>query len=198
MWRTGSLEKTLMLGSIESGRRGRQRMRWLDGITDLMDTGLNCISSVAQSCLTLCNSMDCSTHRASLSITNSRSLLKLMSIWVGDAMQPSQPLSFPSLPTFNLSQHQGLFQWVSSSYQVANASLLPMNIQDWFLLGLTRWISLLCKGLSGVFSSTAIQKYQFFGSQPSLWSSSHIHTWLLENHSFDQMDLCRQTHVSAF
>ena len=59
----------------------------------------------------------------------------------------------------------------------ASASVLPMNIQGWFPLGLTRLISLLSKGLSRVFSSTTVQKYQFFGTQPTLWSNSHIHTW---------------------
>ena len=62
----------------------------------------------------------------------------------------------------------------------ASASVLPMNIQGWVPLGLTDWISLLSKGLSKVFSSTTVQKHQFFGTQPSLWSNSHIHTWLLE------------------
>ena len=62
----------------------------------------------------------------------------------------------------------------------ASASVLPMNIQDWFPLGLTGLISLLSKGLSRVFSSTTIQKHQFFGAQTSLWSKSHIWTWLLE------------------
>ena len=89
---------------------------------------------------------------------------------IGDAIQPSHPLSFPS-PTFNLSQHQGLFQWVSSSHQVNkvfSASVLPMNIQDWFPLGWSGWISLLSKGLSRVFSNTTVQKHQFFGAQLSL------------------------------
>ena len=54
-----------------------------------------------------------------------------------------------------------------------------MNIQDWFLLGLTGWISLQSKGLSRVFSSTTVQKHQFFDAQLSLWSNSHIHTWLI-------------------
>ena len=62
----------------------------------------------------------------------------------------------------------------------ALASVLPMNIQGWFLSGLTGWISLLSKRLSRVFSNTTIQKRQFFGAQSSLWSNSHIHTWLLE------------------
>ena len=73
--------------------------------------------------------------------------------WVNDAIQPSHPLS-PASPAFNLSQHQGLFQWVSSSHQVAkvlrvsaSASVLPMNIQDWFSLGLSGWISLQSKSL---------------------------------------------------
>ena len=60
----------------------------------------------------------------------------------------------------------------------ASASVLPMNIQDWFPLGLTGLISLLFKGLSKVFFNTTVQKHQFFGSQPSLWSNSLIHTWL--------------------
>ena len=87
---------------------------------------------------------------------------------VGDAIQPPHPLSSPSPPAFNLSQHQGLFKWVSSatggqSIGVSvSASILPMNIQDWSPLGWTGWISLQSKGLSGVFSNTTVQKHQFF------------------------------------
>ena len=63
----------------------------------------------------------------------------------------------------------------------ASALVLPMNIQDWFSLGWTGWISLQSEGLSRVFFSTTVQKHQFFGgAQPPLWSSYHIHTWLLE------------------
>ena len=62
----------------------------------------------------------------------------------------------------------------------ASASVLLMNIQDWFPLGLTGWISLQTKGLSRVFSNTTVQMHQFFGAQSSLCSNSHIHTWLLE------------------
>ena len=62
----------------------------------------------------------------------------------------------------------------------ASASVLPMNIQGWFPLGLTGLISLLSKRLSRLFFSTTLQKHQFFSTQPSLWSNSHIHTWLLE------------------
>ena len=62
----------------------------------------------------------------------------------------------------------------------ASASLLPMNIQGWCPLGLTALISLQSKGLSRVFSSTTVWQYKFCSAQPSLWSNSHIHTWLLE------------------
>ena len=62
----------------------------------------------------------------------------------------------------------------------ASASVLPINIHDWFPLGWTGWISLQSKGLSRVFSNTTVQKHQFYGAQLSLESTSHIHTWLLE------------------
>ena len=104
--------------------------------------------------------------------------------WISDAIQPSHPLLSPSPPAFNLFQHQGLFQWVGQGGQSigasASASILPMNIQSWFPLGLTNLITLQSKGFSRVFSNTTVQKHQFFGTQPSLWSNSHIHTWLLE------------------
>ena len=62
-----------------------------------------------------------------------------------------------------------------------SASVLPMNIQDWFTLGWTGWISfLLSKSLSRIFSNTTVQKHQFFSTQPSVWSNTHIYTWLLE------------------
>ena len=62
----------------------------------------------------------------------------------------------------------------------ALASVFSMSIQGWFPLGLTGLIAWLSKGLSRVFPSTTARNHQFFGAQPSLWSSSHIHTWLLE------------------
>ena len=93
--------------------------------------------------------------QASLSITNYWSLPKPMSI--GDAIQPSHPLSSPSPPTLNLSQHHGLFQWVSSSHQVAkvtgvsaSASFLPKKSQGWSPSEWTGWISLQSKGLSSL------------------------------------------------
>ena len=67
----------------------------------------------------------------------------------------------------------------------ASASVLPMNIQSWFPLGLTDWISLKSKGLSRVFFSITVEKHQFCGAQLSLWPNSHIHTWLLEKPYLD-------------
>ena len=105
---------------------------------------------------------------------------------VSDAIQPSHPLLSPSPPVFDLSQHQGLIQWVSSlhggqSIGVSpSASVLPVSIQDWFPIGWTGLISLPSKGLSKVFSNTTVQKHQFFSAQLSLWSNSHLCTWLLE------------------
>ena len=104
-----------------------------------------------------------------------------------DAIQPSNPLSSPSPPAPNPSQHQGLFQWVNSSHEVAkvfgvsaSTSVLPMNIQDWSPLEWTGWISLQSQGLSRVFSSTTVQKHQLFGAQLSSQSKFHIHIWPLE------------------
>ena len=87
-------------------------------------------------------------------------------------------LSFPASGSFPMSQ---LFISGGQSIEIsASASVLPMNIQDWFPLGLTGLISLQTKGLSRVLSNTTVQKHQFFGAQPSLWSNCHICTWLLE------------------
>ena len=140
-------------------------------------------SSVAQSCPTLCDPMNRSTpglhvHHQIPEFTQTHVHQ------VSDAIQPSQPLSSPS-PAPSPSQHQGLFQWVNSSHQVAKvleflASVLPMNTQDWSPLEWTGWISLQSKGLSRVFSNTTVQKHQFFGTHLSSQSTSHIHTWPLE------------------
>ena len=98
--------------------------------------------------------------------------------------------SFPAAGSFAMSQ---FFATGGQSIGVsASASVLPMNIQDWFPLGFTGLISLQSKGLSRVFSSTTVWKHQFFGTQPSLCSNSHIHTWLLEKPSFDYKNLCQQ------
>ena len=180
--RTDSFEKTLMLGKIEGGRRrGRQKMRWLDVITDSMDMSLgtnSCswwwtgrpdvlqsmgsqrvghdwvtelnwtmlwwslpylnmnqlsVTSVAQSCPTLCDPENCSMpcfpvlHQLS-------ELAQTHVLWVSYAIQPSCPLSFPSPPAFDLSQHQGLFQWFSSSHQVAKVLKYSVHLMWSYLV----------------------------------------------------------------
>ena len=121
--------------------------------------------------------------QTSLSITNSWSLLKLMSI---KSVMPSNhlilchPLLLPSIfPSIRVISSELILDIRWPGVGVL-ASALPMNIQDWFPLGLTGWISLQSKGLSRVFSNTTVQKHQFFGAQLSLQSSCHIHTWPLE------------------
>ena len=100
---------------------------------------------------------------------------------------------FPALGSFATS---GLFaSGGQSSGASASASVIPMNIQDWFPLGLNGLISFLSKGFIRVLSRTTIQTHQFLGPQTFLWTNSFIHTWLLENkqtnkHRFDYMDLC--------
>ena len=103
------------------------------------------------------------------------------------AIQKSHPLSSPSPPAFSFSPASGSFQmsqlFTSGGQTIgvsASTSVLPMNIQDWFPLGWTGWYSLQSKGLSRVFSNTTVQKHQIFGTQLSLYSNSHTHTWLLE------------------
>ena len=99
----------------------------------------------------------------------------------GDAIQPSHPLLSPSFPASGSFPMSQLFASGGQSIGAsASAPVTPVNIQDWFPLGLTGLISLQFNGLSRVFSSTIVQKHHFFVTQLSLWSNSHIHTWLLE------------------
>ena len=143
--------------------------------------------------------------QASLSITNCRNLPKPMSI---ESMMPSNhrilwhPLFLLSsiIPSIRVFSNSLLFTSGGQSIGAsASASVLPKNLQDWFPLGCTGWISLQSKGLSTVFSNTTVQKDQFFYAQPSLWSNSHIHTWLLEKPLlWLYTDLCQQSDVSAF
>ena len=127
----------------------------------------------SHSCVQLCDPLDCSTPGFPIH----HQLLELVQTHVhsvGDAIQPSHLLLSPSPPAFNLSQHQGLFQWVSSSHQMAK--VLEFQLQHQFFqwifrtdaLGLTGWISLQSKGLSRIFSNTTAKKHQLFGAQLSL------------------------------
>ena len=144
-----------------------------------------CCCLVDKSCLTPCDPMDSSTPGFPV-LHYLPEFAQTRVHWVTDAIQPSHPLSPPSPLAVKLSQHLGLFQWVGSSHQVAkvrasaSASVLTRNLQGSFPLVLTGLISLLSKGLSKVFSGTTGRKHQFFSPQPSLWSNSHICTWLLE------------------
>ena len=153
-----------------------------------------CCCSVAQSCPTLWDPMDCSTpglpvHHQLPGFTQTHVH------WVSDAIQPSHSnptfssclQSFPASGSFPRSQlftSGGQSIWASAS-----ASVLPMNIQGWFPLGWTGWISLQSQGLSRVFSSTTFLKHQL-GPQLSLWSNSHITNSMTiwKNHRFDYRD----------
>ena len=117
--------------------------------------------------------------QASLSFTISQSLLKLISIksvvpsthLILCCPLPLLPSIFPRIRLFSNKSVLCIRYW--------SFCFSRMNIQGWFPLRLTGLISLLSKGLSGVFSSTTVQRHQFFGAQPSLWSNSRNHTWPL-------------------
>ena len=128
--------------------------------------GQHQFSSVTQSCLTLCNPMDCSmpgfpVHHQLPELTQNHVHR------VGDTIQLSHPLASPSPPAFNLSQNHGLFQWASSSHQVAKVLEFHLQHQDWSPSEWTGWNSLQSKGHSRVFSNTTAQKHQIFGAQLS-------------------------------
>ena len=101
-------------------------------------TSIECCCSVARSCSTLCDPMDCSTPGFPV-LHYLPEFAQTHVHWVSDAIQPSHPLSSPSLPAFSLSQPHGLFQWVSSSYQVAKV-LDPQNQSFQWILKVDRWI----------------------------------------------------------
>ena len=138
------------------------------------------VHSVAQLCPTFCDSMNCSMpglpgHHQLPEFTQTKVH------WVDDTIQPSHPLSSPFPPALNLSQQMSRF-FTSGGQSIggsASASALVLP-KDSVPLGLTGCISLLSKELSRVFSSTTIRKHQFFSTQPSLWSNSHIRRWVLE------------------
>ena len=161
-----------------------------------------CCRSVTQLCPTLCDPMDCSTP----GLPVHHHLLKFVQVHVhctSDAVQPSHrldtlfsfcPQSFPASGTFPMSP---LFTSNDQNPGAsASTSVLPVNIQGWSPLRLTGVISLLSKGLSGVFSSTTVWMQQFFGALPSLALTTVHDLW--EDHSLDYTDLCWQSNVSAF
>ena len=127
-----------------------------------MDIRLHCPSPTLGAYSNSCSSIRCCQQTISCSVIPFSSCLQ----------------SFPKSEFFPLSQF--FISGGQSFGASASASILLMNIQDWFPLGWTGWISLQSKGLSRVFFNTTVQKHQFFNSQLSWWSNSHIHTWLLE------------------
>ena len=174
MWRTNSLEKTLILGKIERRRTGWQRRRWF--------------ISVTQSCLTLwphglqLAKLPCPSP-TSRACSNSCPFNR----WCHPTI-PSSVVPFSSyLPSFPASGSFPKSQFFASGGQSigASASVLPMNIQDWFPLGWTGWISLQSKGLLRVSSNTTVQKHQVFSAQLS-WGPTltSVHDYW-ENHSLD-------------
>ena len=191
-WGRKELHTTEQLSFLSANKHNINISKWFKRLplkTQICALGIHTImvqfSSVTQSCSTLCNLMDCSTARFPCPSPTARAFSnsRLSSRWCHPTISSSVvPLSF----TFNLSQHQvfsnesGLcIKWPKYAVS-ASASVLPKNIQDWFPLGLTGLISLQSKGLSRGFSNTSVQKHQIFGAQLSLWSNSHIHTWLPE------------------
>ena len=140
-------------------------------------------SSFSQSCPTLCDPMNRSMIRPPCPSPSPgvHSDSRPSSPWCHPAISSSVvpfsfcPLSLPASKSFPVSQ---LFAWGGQSTRAsALASFLPKKSQGWSPSGWTGWISLQSKGLSRVFSITTVQKHQFFSTQPSSQSNSHIHTW---------------------
>ena len=159
-----------------------------------------CCCSVTQSCPTLPphrlqHSRDPCPSISPRACSNSCLLSKWCHPTISSSIIPFSTClqSFPAAGSFLMSQ-----LLTSGGQSIGpSASVLPMNIQDWFPSVLIGWISLQSKGLSRVFSNTTVQKHWFFGTQPSLWSNSHIHTWLLETIALIRWNF-QQSNVSAF
>ena len=162
---------------------------------------LYCCCSVAKSCLTLRShglqyaKLPCPSPSPRVCPSSCP-----LHQWCHPTISPSVTLfsfclqSFPATRSFPMSQ---LFASGGQSTG-ASAPVLPMSIQGWFPLRLTDLISLLSKGLSGVFFSATVWKHQFFDFLPSFWSSSHICTWLLERYQPWLYGHCQQSDVFAF
>ena len=153
-----------------------------------------CHCSVIKLCLTFCDPIYCRCQALLSSVSLGICSNSCPLTWWYYRNISSSTTLFLCLQSFPVSGSFPMYQLFASGGQNigASAAVLPMNIQGWMPLQLTCLISLLFKGLSRIFSSTTIQKHQFFNIQPSLWSTSHIHIWLLEKNR----DLTIQTFVS--
>ena len=181
MRRTDSLGKTLIQGKTEGKRRkGRQRKRWLVGIIDSMNMNLSKLWETVKDR----EWWHAAVHGAAENQTwlSDRTTAQTHVHHIGDAVQPSHPLCallllpsvFPSIWVFPMS-----WLFPSGGQRIgASASVLPMNIQDWFPVGWTDLISLPTNGLSRVVSCITIWKHQFFGAQPSLWSNPNSRLYM--------------------
>ena len=162
----------------------------------------SCCCSVAKSCLTLCDPMNCSMPGFPI-FHYLPEFARTHVHWVGDTSQPSHPLSFPSPPVFNLSQHPGLFQWVSYSHQVVKELELQYQSFQWifrvdFLEDWLVWSP--CHPRDSQ-ESSPVPQFESISSpvlslpySPTLTSTRDY--W--KNHSLDYMDLCEQSDVSTF
>ena len=156
--------------------------------------------SVSKSCLTLHDPMDCSMTGFPV-LHHLPEFAQLHVHWVSNAIQPSHPL-LPSSSAFNLSQYQGLFQWVSCLHQVAKVLELQSLQKVWFPLRLTGLISWIFKWFSRVwsdsrvFSITTVQKHQFLHVLPFYGSAlTFIHDYW-KNHSLNYINFCQQSDIS--
>ena len=145
------------------------------------------LSSVSQSCLTLCNPTHGLQHARPPCPSPPPGIYPnscLLSRWCHPTISSSVTPFSSGLQSFPVSGAFPMSQFFTSGGQSigvsASASVLPMNTQDWSPLGWTGWISLQSKGLSRIFSNITVQKHPFLGTQLSLWTNSHIHTWLLQ------------------
>ena len=142
------------------------------------------IRSIAQSCLALCDPMNRSTP--SFPVRHQHPEFTETQVhWAGDSIQLSHPLSSPSPPAPNPSQHQSFLSTICmrwSKYWSFSFSIIPSKEIPGLISFRTDWLDLLAEslGLSRVFSNTTVQKHQFFGIQLSSQSNSHIHTWPLQ------------------
>ena len=197
-------------GALQGPTGGQGRVRILYAVQGhlvrpyLPEKGMGLLLLFSCSFMSDCNPVDCSTPGFPVP----HHLLESAQVHVhciGDAVQPSYPLTPSSPSAVSLSQHQGLFQTVICLHQMTKILELQLqhqsfrwNTQSWSPLRLTGLISLLSKGLLWVFSSTTVWRHQFFGVLPSLQSSTHTVCDHWEDHSLNYTGLCWQSTVSAF